>query len=607
VTSIRFFPYDTFRRGQKEVLKVGEELLSRSKVLVIKAPTGFGKTSVAISLSMLRPPVLHSVRTRNEITPVLRDLKLLRRKLGSLRYSFIHSAHTMCPLTKGKHVEPEDFWISCSILRDLKLCEFFRGLGRVGIEVIEAVVYPSENHVDAVKRIVDTLKVCPYFSLAKLANYSDYVVVTYPYVFNLEFFEDLFQDRNTNEYSVVVDEAHMITNPATIYSYEVSTSRVKTAINEVNHYLGGDEVLRNFLSNLVSIAESKAKDDKLRILDKDILNIDEDLINYVMSRALDIKKMIIDELIMSGKPVSSVMSRGASIVKVATLISNLAYEGFALFTYRDSNNTFLTTMATSHDVINRVLSSYKSLILMSGTPPSKEFLEKVIGMKGVEFVDALELGAWSPYENLVILLTSQLTSKYEVRGEAIYELYAKYIRVVDELVSGVKLVVYPSYEFMSNVFKYVGRGFTESRTTTIDELISYISDNTLIHAVAGGKLCEGIEIVRDGKSLINCVFVAGVPYPQSDDYLVEVMKNLKMKVSADEAWDYIYNMESSIKTLQAIGRSIRSEDDRALVVLGDRRFLSRSLRKYLGLKINKVVRDLKEFEGVVKLLVEEFL
>jgi Rad3-related DNA helicase len=82
---------------------------------------------------------------------------------------------------------------------------------------------------------------------------------------------------------------------------------------------------------------------------------------------------------------------------------------------------------------------------------------------------------------------------------------------------------------------------------------------------------------------------------------------LKTKVSADEAWDYVYNMESSIKTLQAIGRSIRSEDDRALVVLGDRRFLSRSLRKYLGLKINKVVRDLKEFEGVVKLLVEEFL
>jgi hypothetical protein len=38
----------------------------------------------------------------------------------------------------------------------------------------------------------------------------------------------------------------------------------------------------------------------------------------------------------------------------------------------------------------------------------------------------------------------------------------------------------------------------------------------IIIAVAHGKLLEGVELIEDGKSLIDCVVIAGIPYVSKD-------------------------------------------------------------------------------------------
>ncbi|MEM1600373.1 MAG: ATP-dependent DNA helicase [Sulfolobales archaeon] len=607
ILEVNFFPYDSFRPGQRETLRTCDELLRTSKVLILKAPTGFGKTSVAITLGVSRAPAIHSVRTRNEITPVLRDLTLLRRKLSDLKFSFIHSAHNMCPLIRTGGVEAEDFWINCHFLRDLGRCEYFEISKSVVLSDVESIICSSNNHVDVVRSIVRILKACPYFTLVRLALQSDYVVVTYPYVFTKELFESLFQERGMADYSLIVDEAHMFVDPATIYSYEVSESKIRVAADEVVRYLGGDDRVEGLLNRLLEVASSKSLASGLCLIRGEELGLNDELVEYVIIKALEVKRAVLNELLRSGASLSSVVNSRVAMVKVATLLSRLTDSRFKLFTYRYGDEHYFVTTAVDHEVIKEVLNSYKLVIMMSGTPPPKEFVERVLRLEGVTYVDALELGAKSPYDNIALLLTTQLTSKFEARDESMYELYSQYIRVVDKFIKGVKLVVYPSYEFMNNVIKYLGKGFTERRDTTIEDLMKSLSSNMLIHAVAGGKLCEGVEVTRAGRSLISCVFVAGVPYPQGDDYLKEVLRHLILKVSLSEAKDYVYNLNASIKTLQAIGRSIRSEGDSALVVLGDRRFLYRSLRKYLTLRMFKFVRNLKEFEFYVERLAEELM
>ncbi|MEM2444599.1 MAG: helicase C-terminal domain-containing protein [Sulfolobales archaeon] len=578
-----------------------------SKTLILKAPTGFGKTSVAISIGLSRAPTIHSVRTRNEITPILRDLILLRKKVTDLKFSFIHSAHSMCPVAKVGGIESEDFWINCHFLRDVGKCSYFENSKVAEISDIELIICSSGNHVEAVRGITKNLKACPYFSLAKLALQSNYVVVTYPYVFNVELFNNLFQDRDMSDYSLIVDEAHMFIDPSTIYSYEVSDSKVRSALSEVIRYLGGDERLESIFHKLLGVASQRSTVGGLRVIGSNELGLDEELINYLVAKALEVKKIVLNELLSRDASPSSIMGSKVAIIKVATLLSRLVDGRFKLFTYRFSDEDYFVSTAVDHDVIKEALNAYKYVVLMSGTPPPKEFIERVIGLREVVYVDALELGAKSPYDNIAVLLTTEITSKFEARDESMYELYSKYIRVVDDLVAGIKLVVYPSYEFMSNVVKYINKGFVERRDTSIDDLLRSVGGNEMIHAVAGGKLCEGIEITRKGKSLINCVFIAGVPYPQEDDYVIEVMKHLVMKVPLSEGKDYIYNLNASIKTLQSVGRSVRSECDHSLVVLGDKRFLYRNLRKYLGLRTFKLVKDLREFTVYVDKLVNEFL
>ena len=53
-------------------------------------------------------------------------------------------------------------------------------------------------------------------------------------------------------------------------------------------------------------------------------------------------------------------------------------------------------------------------------------------------------------------------------------------------------------------------------------------------------------------------------------------------------------MLAAIRASQAIGRAIRSEEDRAYVVLADRRYLKRELRELMGLTYDRVFTDLEE-------------
>ncbi len=561
---------------------------------------------MAISLGISRAPTIHSVRTRNEITPVLRDLILLQSKFEDLKFSLIYSAHSMCPLIRSGRVEPEDFWVNCQFLRGLGRCDYFEVSKNVGVGDVEPIIRSSSNHVSVVRNIAKILKSCPYFTLTKLALQSDYVVVTYPYVFVKEFFESLFQERSMAEYSLIVDEAHMIVDPATIYSYEIPGLRVRAAIDEVVKYLGGDAVIEEFLIKLLKVVESSPANG-LRLVDCNGLNLDEELLNHIATTALEVKKTVLKELLRRGVPIPLVMGSKVAITKVAALLLRLVDGRFKLFTYRYGGEHYLVTTAVDHEVIKDILSSYKYVVMMSGTPPPEEFVRRAVGLEEVAYVDVLELGAKSPYDNIAVLLTTQLTSKFEVRGEEIYTLYSKYIDVVDVLIRNVKLIIYPSYEVMSNIVKYLRRGFVERRDTTIEDLLKSLNRNTLVHAVAGGKLCEGIELTRNGRSLISCVFIAGVPYPQEDDYVREVIRRLALKLPVVEGRDYVYNLNASIKTLQAVGRSIRSEGDSALVVLGDRRFLYKGLRKYLALRNFKLIKGLEEFKFYIERLAKEFL
>ena len=598
-----FFPYNSFRAGQREVLKALGESLDRFKHIVLKAPTGFGKTSIAISVGLANSPTLHSVRTRNEIDPILRDLRKISGKYSEVRYSFIHSAHKMCPVLRGRNIDPDNFWINCQILRATGNCSYYRELGNVGDDEIFEIVKSGIHHTEITKKIARGFSACPFFALLDLARKADYIALTYPYIFSTEFFESVFEDLDPKSYMVIVDEAHIVLKPYSIYSYELGSRKIRQSLNELKKYgVDYSKELESFLYRVLGYIEKVKDRNRLVKISKNDLGISRELIDEIEYYIIDIKKRLLEEQHLT----SNQLARNElALTSIAKALSLALDDRFEVFIQIDNNGgARINVSAVDYSLLKESLDRYRAVIYMSGTPPPKSFMEEVLDLENIKYIDAQDYGAWSPYSNIVSIVLTEVTSRYEERTETMYRLYAAYIDKLCEFVDGVKLIIYPSYIQMRSIAEYIsGCAYSvyEDRDTSLEELRSTALNepNLSIHVVAGGKVAEGVELISESGSLIKSVFVAGVPYPSNDDLTVEVIARLSRKIGYSRAYDYIYNLDASIKTLQSIGRSIRGPHDYSIVVLGDRRYISRNLRKYMDVRINYFIRSIDMFERLL--------
>jgi len=210
-------------------------------------------------------------------------------------------------------------------------------------------------------------------------------------------------------------------------------------------------------------------------------------------------------------------------------------------------------------------------ILMSGTMPPREYIENVWGLKVTKYFDLsneVRIG-----HRDVEVITS-VTSEFKKRGEEMYRKYADEIRkVIMNGDDGAYLVVYPNYNMMISIANYLMnlpvKQVREGEIKHLPKLLELALANRklIIHAVSGGRFTEGVELVKDGRSLIRYIIIAGVLYPNiSDDYVRDRIKASGLK---DYTW---MKIQAEMQVKQAIGRGIRGPEDYIKVILMDYRF-----------------------------------
>jgi len=212
-------------------------------------------------------------------------------------------------------------------------------------------------------------------------------------------------------------------------------------------------------------------------------------------------------------------------------------------------------------------------ILMSGTLPDKDYIERVWGLHVDYYID---LSKEVRIGHREVKIITDVTSEFKSRSPEMFRKYAELgKRIVMSGEDGVYLFVYPNARMMIDIANLMMdlpssiKQVREGEVRNIPVLMKLAKENRklVIHAFNGGSLVEGIELVENGKSFIKYVIFMGVPFPNvKDDYTRD-----KIKASGLPEYRYM-KIQAWMSVMQAGGRSIRNNEDRATWVLADYRF-----------------------------------
>jgi len=549
---------DVFLRPhQKYVLdKIAKEI-DNYKYFFINMSTGGGKTLTSLLiLKMIREQVLTkcliATRTKNEFTPYFRDNKKFNLQL---RCSGLVGKEEACA---------ED--VLREILRSVEEsnpCKSCPMRDRTApINQIFDTIYENESLIPILQR----KDICPYYSLRESFPFSDCFCVTYPYIFThrykvlLKSLDYLIEQDTPYKLMLIIDEAHNIDNVTELYERRLNVKNVETVLEMAKRnelFAHEDELLmlKKFLENV------KSNDMKL-VRKQDIPRINISGLIAYLEETRDITTLYMER------------NKLKAVSQIVRFYEFLDDPDFEVFTYEHG---VILKLILPTRLIQYFTNEYNICVLMSGTLPPEDYIQRIWGIEGLYIDVTKEFKLYR--EQKQAYLISNVTTKYQYR-EKNYPKYAEIVRNFCMKDPNVKLIVYPSYEVMKRILSILDplcleKSIVEDVYTKIENVKKEVEKGKVnIHCVAGGKLTEGIELVdEEGRSMIKSVVLIGVPYPDVNDYMnVKSRKVAELLGNEQDVFRYCYHVPAVLLSKQAIGRAIRSEHDTCRVYLCDYRF-----------------------------------
>ena len=197
----------------------------------------------------------------------------------------------------------------------------------------------------------------------------------------------------------------------------------------------------------------------------------------------------------------------------------------------------------------------------------------------------------SPFagERRPVLIARDVTTKYTERSENMWNKMRSHIQALIDGSEGHVAVFTPSYRLMEEILGEVFfKGVTkvvESRDWSKDDIDRVVSklknerrigNRVLLCGVFGARLSEGIDYDDGVLGSVVCIGIPNSPPSVLSNSLKEYISD---KFGRQNAWRYTVTQPAINSILQAMGRPIRSIEDRALILLLDNRNDNRTYRE----------------------------
>ncbi len=584
------FPYSGLRTGQKRFMQEVIGAARQKSSAFIQAPTGTGKTMAAL-YPAVKALANHLVSHVFYLTAMTSTRLIAARALEDLRQTGLHMKYLVLYAKEKLCLEPD---LYC----DSKQCPYATAYYDHLPDALRQLFLLESIQREDILNCARQFKVCPFELSLDIALYCEFIICDYNHAFDPRAKLDRFFNQDMETQMLLIDEAHNLPDRSReMYSavldrklldeaisataglsplLEQALGRLKAYMDQLNQSLAGenpgfDQLEKGIGTGHVLVAENYRAMRELPASLLSLLGRFEYFCRQFLDQHQDFeKRRALLDFYFS-----------------ALYFSRVAEEYF--------DQTYVTTVKKSAghfeislmclDAAEKLAKSYRNIhpaVFFSATlSPLSYYIGLLHGNIQSDRPESLLLGSPFPSDNLLVLICSSLSTRYQKRQATIEPILGMILQAARQH-TGNYLIFVPSFAYLAQFrslirnlpvreefdFMFQIPNMNETLRQKFLHRFERFGDRTLIAAaVMGGVFSEGIDLFGER---LSGVMIIGVGLPQICPER-EIMKQYYTE-ALGSGYEYAYLYPGFNKVQQAAGRVIRSENDRGFVLLIDDRY-----------------------------------
>ena len=577
------FPFNDYREGQLEMARAVYTAMRDHANAVIEAPTGIGKTAASLfgalkALGKGHVTAIFYLTARTTGRKAAEDaLDLMRRGGLALRSVTITAKEKVCPMEKA----------------DCMGCPLAAGYFDRRRDALREAMGIQRLDADAVSDLAREHELCPFELSLDISETADVVICDYNYAFDPKVRLKRYFDGKSRA-GLLVDEAHNLADRAqAMLSAELSGRRIAEVLAKVRQFEGPESPMGRLLEELLPAFD--ARDAELEHSSQ----LPGDVVEAVR-RFTEVAQ----ELEPVEPEVVELVYDALWFTRVAKRFDESSY--WTLLTPEEEHLTVRLWCYDPSAYLKKALSRVGGAALFSATLTPLEYYAARLGADG-EGDTALRLESPFPRENLLVAtlpVSVGLTDR-----ERSLNAVCQVIHAMADAKPGNYLACFPSYAYMNQAFRRYrmlwpyeevicqkGSMSEPARLAFIERFRPAPQSSMVAFIVLGGVFAEGIDLPDDrlsGAAIVS----TGMPQLSFERGLLQ--EQLDDGDGGGYYTAYVY--PGLQRVLQAAGRVIRTETDRGVVLLLDKRFRHPPLNTLMPPHWDvRHVKKMSELNGALK-------
>ena len=592
--SVLRFPFSNAREGQMELIDFTKQAIESADSRFAEASTGIGKTMATIfsTLSYLKEDKLDKVfylcPKNTNFDNATKALEILNKEGYLLSYTEIRARSKMCPYKLEKTCNPDDCPLTIGYYSKLK-------------DVLkDCLVHENLLNSEIIDKYAKKYDVCPFELSLDFSVYTDFVVCDYNYAFHpISYLRRFFEvPDKTYRIFALVDEAHnLIDRARDMFTVTFSEEDYKNLKKELKGYRNPEinKILRKINQDLRLFKQFEFNEQPI-ILEQ----LDSKFIQHITKLRSEINVLETDNPKLKLKKGKDFLIDLYKFI----VINDLLNDGFKIILDNKYDNLTIKLFCIDpSSFINKSLFHFLGTLFFSATLTPIDYFQKVnLNRDGFKTISLP-----SPFNpnNFFLIINDNISIKYKDRDKTLEEV-VKEINIFVSKKVGNYLIFVPSFEYSRKIEKYFindNRFVFQTATMTNkdkDEFLANFKENPqesrIGVCVISGSFAESIDLTGD--RLIGVVIV-GVGLPQVN-FENNLVKDFYIQKEMN-GYEFAYMNPGINKVLQALGRVIRTQNDKRSALIIDSRYAQSHYFSVLKDRYKNYTK-IKDSNGLIKAL-----